>query len=84
MSKHTMTVRWFAAALTAAAALSCGAPNRGERDLQVTSFSPSDGGGDAQARITITFDHPVIGEAEVGTPLAVPPVDLEPAATVRA
>jgi len=83
VSIHTIA-RWSTASALAllGAALACG-PSRGGRDLVVTSYSPTEGRDEA-GPIQIQFDRPVVGEDEVGKSLDVPPVDLQPAATVRA
>lgn len=84
MSKPTFVIRWFGwSALVAAGVLACGGPNRGERDLVVTSFSPAEGD-PGTGPIQIQFDRPVVDASQVGAALTEPPVDLEPAATVRA
>ena len=71
------------AATIAMAVVACSGGNLADRDLVVTSYSPTRSAeGDAPLRVQ--FDHPVVGADAVGRPVAAPPVVLEPAAAVRA
>ncbi len=71
------------AATIAMAVIACSGGNLADRDLVVTSYSPTQSS-DGDAPLRVQFDHPVVGADAVGRPIDTPPVVLQPAATVRA
>ncbi|HUS65680.1 MAG TPA: MG2 domain-containing protein [Kofleriaceae bacterium] len=81
-SRH---IQWAAAAaLTLVAACGGRGKGTGKGDLVVTSHSPAAARIDVAEPIQIQFDKPVAGEAEVGVPLATPPLTIHPAVPLAA
>ncbi|HUT79025.1 MAG TPA: MG2 domain-containing protein, partial [Polyangia bacterium] len=84
MSK-SFSVRELVAAMVIAGIAACGGtqtPPAAEGPLTLVAFSPEAGDIGAEEPLRFTFDLPVVGEEQVGVPLADPPVRLEPAAKV--
>ncbi|HLU66552.1 MAG TPA: MG2 domain-containing protein [Kofleriaceae bacterium] len=76
---------WLAlAALALACAGACGGGSAGPAELRVTSHTPAEARVDPSEPIQIQFAQPVVGEDQVGLPLAQVPATIAPAVPLEA